>query len=291
MWCAHCQSDVAAELPAGDRHARCASCGGELSVPTSAPPSTRTRHALQLLERWSRPELNDPYNTGNPERRSHDEPEISSAIATLDRPPRHAQPPAVESSLRPYAPSPSPLPLHAPPATEAFHLESHLPPAFETNAPPTEWTLPMAHHPSQAAPQRPAPQQAPAQRTQSRPEPHDVRAAIEHDTSTNWVALAGQLLAYAGVAVLTIGTTLALWGHFANEPASVPTGWLVASAGQMLLFLGVITLVSSGMEQAARDLNQRFDRVGNKLDRVETALDRATATSAAHYADHDRAAA
>ncbi|MFO1022240.1 MAG: hypothetical protein U0903_16340 [Planctomycetales bacterium] len=61
--------------------------------------------------------------------------------------------------------------------------------------------------------------------------------------------MAGQLLAYAGVGALTCGTIMVLIGLHGARPELTPTGWLISTAGQMLLFLGVVTLVSAGMEQ------------------------------------------
>ena len=69
----------------------------------------------------------------------------------------------------------------------------------------------------------------------------------------------GQLLAYLGVGLLTIGTALVVWGYFGGEAVQAyqSTGWLVSTAGQMLLFLGVVTLVSGGMQQTTHEVAQR----------------------------------
>jgi len=106
------------------------------------------------------------------------------------------------------------------------------------------------------------------------PAPHfDVQAAIEDDHSrrTNWSAFWGQILAYFGVAGLTVGTTLVLWGYFGGPKSYTPTGWLIATAGQMLLFLGMVTLVSGGLEQTTEEVTQRLDRLGEKLMWIEQA--------------------
>jgi hypothetical protein len=49
----------------------------------------------------------------------------------------------------------------------------------------------------------------------------------------------GQLLAYLGVGLLTVGTALVVWGYFggADVQRYQSTGWLISTAGQMLLFL------------------------------------------------------
>jgi hypothetical protein len=81
----------------------------------------------------------------------------------------------------------------------------------------------------------------------------------------------GQLLAYMGVGLLTIGTALVVWGYFGGEAVQryQSTGWLVSTAGQMLLFLGVVTLVSGGMQQTTHEVAQRVEYLGGKMHRIE----------------------
>ena len=98
-----------------------------------------------------------------------------------------------------------------------------------------------------------------------------VRTAIadDHARSTNWSLFWGPILAYLGVAGLTVGTSLVLWGYFGGPASYTPTGWLTATAGQMLLFLGVVTLISGGMEQTTDEVARRIDRLGAYLIRIE----------------------
>ncbi|HET6326645.1 MAG TPA: hypothetical protein VFG04_18355 [Planctomycetaceae bacterium] len=86
---------------------------------------------------------------------------------------------------------------------------------------------------------------------------------------TNWTYALGQLLAYAGVALLTVGSTLVLWGYFGGPASYAPTGWLTTMAGQMILILGVVTLVSGGMEQTNEDVRVRIERLGERMIRIE----------------------
>jgi hypothetical protein len=86
---------------------------------------------------------------------------------------------------------------------------------------------------------------------------------------TNWTYVLGQLLAYAGVALLTVGSTLVLWGYFGGPASYAPTGWLTTMAGQMILILGVVTLVSGGMEQTNEDVRVRIERLGERMIRIE----------------------
>ena len=101
----------------------------------------------------------------------------------------------------------------------------------------------------------------------------DVRAAVQEDhaRSSNWSSFWGQILAYFGVGGLTVGTSMVLWGYYGGPADYAPTGWLVVTVGQMLLFLGVVTLVSGGLEQTTEEVAQRIDRLGTRLIRIEQA--------------------
>lgn len=82
-------------------------------------------------------------------------------------------------------------------------------------------------------------------------------------------AIWGQVLAYLGVGLITVGTTLVLWGWFGSQPTYAPTGWLVCTIGQMLLFLGVITLISGGMQQTSHEVTRRVEYLGDCMLRFE----------------------
>ena len=108
--------------------------------------------------------------------------------------------------------------------------------------------------------------------------PHFQTAPVSPaDKSSKWVTLVGQIFAYLGVAGLTVGTSLVLMGYFGGPASYATTGWLVATAGQMLLFLGVVTLVSGGMEQTTQEVARRIDTLGERLVRIEQAAERAEA--------------
>ena len=83
----------------------------------------------------------------------------------------------------------------------------------------------------------------------------------------------GQMLAYVGVLALTVGAAFVLMGYFGGpewQPYA-PTGWLITTTGQMLLFLGVVTLVSGGMEQTTEEVARRIDHIGHHVIRLEWA--------------------
>lgn len=87
----------------------------------------------------------------------------------------------------------------------------------------------------------------------------------------NWVSAAGQWLAYAGILGLMGGTCLVILGYFRGPASYAPTGWLITMASQMLLFLGVVTLVSNGMEETVQTVSQQINRLDDKLLRIEQA--------------------
>ncbi|HRA87915.1 MAG TPA: hypothetical protein PK992_07595, partial [Planctomycetaceae bacterium] len=86
---------------------------------------------------------------------------------------------------------------------------------------------------------------------------------------SNLTSATGQFLAYLGVLGLTIGTAMVIYGHFGGYSEYTPTGWLVTTVAQMLLFLGVINLVSGGIEQNNEDVSRRINTLGEQLIRIE----------------------
>jgi len=86
---------------------------------------------------------------------------------------------------------------------------------------------------------------------------------------SNLTSMTGQFLAYLGVLGLTVGTAMVIYGHFGGYSEYTPTGWLVTTVAQMLLFLGVINLVSGGIEQNNEDVSRRINTLGEQLMRIE----------------------
>lgn len=93
----------------------------------------------------------------------------------------------------------------------------------------------------------------------------------ESSSTESWSSMAGQLLAYAGVLGLTAGACLVVWSYFGGPANYAPMGWLLATAGQMLLFFGVVTLVSGGLEQTTEQVNKRIEQLGEHIIRIEQA--------------------
>ncbi len=108
------------------------------------------------------------------------------------------------------------------------------------------------------------------------PAPHfDVVAAAKQSKSRpgRSEVIWGQLMAYAGVGVLTVGTVLVLWGYFGMVEQYASTGWLLSTAGQMLLLLGIVTLVSGGMQQTTHEVTERIEYLGGRMIRIEQSTD------------------
>ena len=79
----------------------------------------------------------------------------------------------------------------------------------------------------------------------------------------------GQVCAHFGIGLTTCGTAVVLWSFFGGPANYGPTGWLVTTIGQMFLFLGVVTLVSNGMEQTSSEVAARIEILGQRLIRIE----------------------
>ncbi len=137
----------------------------------------------------------------------------------------------------------------------------------------------MATSPTGDALQTPSEGQTMASRpTQQRfvDAPHSLSSRGPHfdvnpPRRTNLTSIIGQTLAYIGVLGLTVGTSMVIYGHFGGYAEYTPTGWLVTTVAQMLLFLGVINLVSGGMEQNNEDVSRRIQSLGDQLLRIEQA--------------------
>jgi hypothetical protein len=259
MWCPNCKADVAAEVGADNRRVRCATCGCEITASAAFTGLAKTREARDLLERWASERRVDPP---------------SRSERSVQRPGAVAEGTAIGGvSLEAEAPAPS----HS-------RTERSLPPSAAVQAEPTRPvpSRPYRIDPSQplggpaGQPQRTVHRQRSAhlhwEHENANTPPHfDVQGSLvgTERRKTNWTSVVGQLVAYAGVALLTVGTTLIIWSYFGGPANYAPTGWLTTTAGQMLLFLGVVTLVSGGMEQTSEEVRTRIERLGERIIRIE----------------------
>lgn len=251
MWCHTCQADVAAMASPDNERLFCTSCSSEMArLASGAPPegspaalaaanlaaaAQPLRDPRELLARWAREDALESLDFGPPAARETKEPRKAVLRFDGSHPVLSSLPPTfVERTLaqNPEPPEPSPRPEARPLATQDIIIH-------------------QAHGPNP---------------------PHFQKMPVSlADKSTKWVTLAGQLFAYLGVCGLTVGTVLVLMGYFGGPAAYATTGWLITTAGQMLLFLGVVTLVSGGMEQTTQEVARRIDTIGERLVRIEQA--------------------
>jgi len=258
MWCSKCQADVAAEVTGDNRRIRCATCGGEIT-PSHVPSSTlKTHEARELLERWSKNEILDPFG---PMPASMDE---SSQPLELHDLKSHSKSTSQSASRRSS---------HTAFRVDKGHAGTD-PPQFIETKPSNEDNVDETLLGSGRTVGEILQSRRHDPHTGTAGAPHfDVATANKGKASRKgeWATFAGQLMAYAGVALLTIGTVLILWGYFGGPDHYIPRGWLITTAGQMLLFLGVVTLISGGMEQTTKEVATKIESLGDKILRIEQA--------------------
>ena len=261
MWCANCQTDVAGEVASDKQSLVCVACGGEVTSARAPSLHPKTREVRELLERWSMEELLDPDRpvrlSPEPDTRS---PSLDSTFAPTsiaeDSSVAAGEPPA---SVEPARAAQAPLT-----SQPKFRLDSQHAPRIGSAAPIPPPHLPqLRDHPPHTRVDEPH-AQAPA--------PHfDIASAFDgKKLPGHGESLWGQILAYGGVGLLTVGTVMVLSGYFGGLDSSyTPTGWLLTTAGQMLLFLGVVTLVSGGMEQTTHQVSRHIQYLGEHIIRIE----------------------
>ncbi len=234
MWCECCRADVAAELSLDHRRFSCTRCGTDLG------------YAAGSSSRPGIPRLADS------ERDARELLARWSALSVLE-PLQHAT--VVEAEIA--APGPTlASTVRVDRLKESPEASAIVTPHAESN--------------------RAAESERKRRRKQRRREiaPRDagdpVTATASVSTSS-WPQLAGHLAAYGGVGLLSVGMTLVIWSYFGGPPAYAPTGWLLTTVGQMLLYLGVVTLVASGLEQTTDAVTLQMRQMGDKLERLEAA--------------------
>lgn len=288
MWCPSCRADVAAELSSDNRRMLCARCQTELGITSTAasqiaslPRAMDTeRDARELLARWSAQNLLDV-------------PAPSVGAGAFAKPNGSVDLPLTRPDLRfdgprSAAPAPTSPFLAAAIAKQSSSTVSitdsgngasqqldarrkKKSTSIPVEAAPTSENRGAEHPPADEHPAK----QLPAS-THSEDEHHLLHEGTYlHDRShhkATWSMLAGQICAYAGVGLLSCGTVLVMWSYFGGPPKYLPTGWLTAAVGQMLLFLGVITLISSGMGQTVSEVGWRIDFLAEEVHHMENAL-------------------
>lgn len=271
MWCPNCRSEMAAELSTDGRRLLCTSCRAQVgtALPAAPPkPTEQTREARALLQRWSNSSLLDPFGP------------VSAAKPGPDGATPAPQPKPTEPVSRSAAEQ-KPAPQAEPSGSSTLRRIESTARQFRFDAAHELQTAPPAAEEALEPKREEQPAQALPEEIQRLHEPHQQLARPHFNSpaapqearsrGTNWTALAGQLLAYIGVGGLTCGAAFVIWGYFGGPAHYAPLGWLVLTAGQMMLFLGVITLVSGGMEQTTDEVARRIDTLGEKILRIEQA--------------------
>jgi outer membrane murein-binding lipoprotein Lpp len=228
-------------------------------VPSVVRSQDTERNARELLARWSTQHILEPPIASGPA--------PTTAASPLDpRPiPVGIVPATGKASRRFDAPHASVIPPVMSPAETSQRSASEIP----REARPKRRRRKNAERPRLA--------EVPHENPAIPPAPtHDamVRMAVQEPLArhVNWTTTVGQLCAYGGVGVLTLGTVMVLAGYFGGPSNYAPTGWQVAAVGQMLLFLGVVTLVSGGMEQTVDEVAWRIDHLAEQIMRLEQVI-------------------
>ncbi|MDB5385660.1 MAG: hypothetical protein JWM11_1306 [Planctomycetaceae bacterium] len=307
MWCAKCQSEVAVEARPNSQRLHCATCGTEITARLNqpAPPpvgsgnqapsqnvagakaSPPGRNPQELLARWASSQMFDPYGP----------------IVTPGSKPPETRPDVPKSSV------PAPAPLEVPAAPAAVSKSTPVPdtrrPAINSSetldksakvrvdpAFTEGWSdVPTPHVPTPPHRDLPSSTKVSDRQLLSGVRAHSPsglrgphfdpsRLQAPPPKSFKFAAVMGHFLAYVGAATLTGGAGLVLWGYLGGPTNLAPTGWFTSTVGQMLLFMGVVTLVSAGMEQTTVEVSRRVDAIGEKLTRLEYATAQAASAAA-----------
>jgi len=241
MWCASCQQEVDPRPATVGGDPVCPRCSARLNPSADDGTDASSRKARELLERWSRRDVFEP------ELPSWTPPTVVVDDAS-----------SADAGTRHRRSSNSPPATLEPVRVDTAHAEDDDDePGRSPGSIPDQ--LDAGQHPGHDVPAAPPHFPLEASRTSS--------SAAGGGRQAAW----GQLLAYIGVLGLTSGAALIIWHYFGTAPVDAPTAWLVATIGQMLLFLGVIMLVSGGIEQTTDEVSERVRILGEQLVRIEQA--------------------
>lgn len=256
MWCPQCQAEVAAEASASDWRLLCTTCGTEVrrqpeDARTVTPPPVVeagrvARNPRELLARWAEEDAIDPLSLPRPV-----VPLATTARSgsPVEKTPTLTAPPELSSGLWTEPPGSAARSGNPPPD------DNPAPTRSEATAGPRRSRRPLRLAQSGTTY---------AERSRPSDSPKD---------GDRWLPLVGQMFAYLGVITLFVGSVLVLLGYFGGIPAYAPTGWIIATAGQMLLFLGVVTLISAGLQQTGDTVREALQRYASRLERLERLLE------------------
>ncbi|VAX36033.1 hypothetical protein MNBD_PLANCTO02-2440 [hydrothermal vent metagenome] len=281
MWCANCHADVAAEISEDQQRVHCATCQTDIGSADSLRASSKTKEARELLERWANSEMIDPY--GPVKQPAPKVSEGTMPLASEFKPSEIAAQPLSQNIIPPVVDVP---PLIKPQATKPqptkhqpkFRLDGAHSLGNESESylasPPEKVTQSKAATTYDRGGERMFLHQG---HRSAPPAPHfDAQQMLQQPegkitVKTGAMTLFGQWMAYFGVLILTGGAAMVISGYFGGPEHFTSTGWLVSTFGQMLLFLGVVTLVSGGMEQTTDEVKRQVELLGNRIIHFEQA--------------------
>jgi hypothetical protein len=267
MWCRHCQSDVVAEALSDNRRVLCATCRTDITPATAphADPGKSARDPRELLARWAEEDATDPLGPLYHGSARRDSLPLSESHSDTSAPPAQTVLPFTAPAAPPFGAGPPPTA-----STRSAIPTPPVPRGTSADTPPRR-VMPL---PSVYRHWSPSPG-------------GDVRDtdgdSPRDEAETNRLRIVGQMFAYLGVLTLFVGSVLVLLGHFGNLANYSPTGWIIATAGQMLLFLGVVTLVAAGLEQIQEAWRRSHTDMVDRFARLE----RTTADALERFAAND----
>lgn len=295
MWCANCQDDVATEISADGQAVKCITCGEQVRQVFAPSLHPETKSARDLLQKWAEEQkqqlgkVADASTEESPRSEQSEKPNSEVKI-----PESNEKAPAKPSELKATedVAEKKSKPKFRVDAAHERHVSKKPKQApqelEETNSVVSEKTENKSEVSTEknvteeVAANLPSQDQQPVQNYHNHlsheqaPAPHfDVVAASKKAKARpgRSEAIWGQLMAYAGVGVLTVGTVMVLWGYFGMVEQYASTGWLLSTAGQMLLLLGIVTLVSGGMQQTTHEVTERIEYLGGRMIRIEESTD------------------
>ncbi|MDB4731277.1 hypothetical protein OAF74_00430 [bacterium] len=289
MWCANCQDDVATEISADGQAIKCITCGDQVRQVFAPSLHPETKSARDLLQKWAEEQKQQLGNVADSSTEESSQSALSEKSTSEDKSSEtNEKASTTPDEIKPLevAAEKKSKPKFRIDAAHKEHVSKK--PAEvsqepeETKSVVSEKAESQSYEPIEKVVSEKVAVNLSTQHYhdhsshEQAPAPHfDVVAASKKAKARpgRSEAIWGQLMAYAGVGVLTVGTVMVLWGYFGMVEQYASTGWLLSTAGQMLLLLGIVTLVSGGMQQTTHEVTERIEYLGGRMIRIEQSTD------------------
>lgn len=272
MYCSCCKSDVAAKLDQDDRTLLCTHCGTEIQANGRVNSlNDATRDAQSLLQRWADPQIFDAPSEEIAQVKT--DPTVDNSIDDL---------PIVELAEIQTEVKKTETPIVEELPETAQHFEEVLLETSEIPEQPinqeSKSTETKIHHVIDE-PEFEVRKSYVVERSDmqilNRPiltsTAFEVQQSINdrHSSKFNWRRFIGQSLAYLGTGILSVGGAAIVWSFYDGPEHIVPAGWIMVFAGQLMLFLGLVTLITSGVKELRSDVVNRVDFIRSLLSRLD----------------------